>query len=530
MYECCAHTLRVFIQRMGWVTPKPGVCYEPMIGVQSILKCRGPVTPETHKVWYDIDIKEIGYGPEPFVIADALMTADGHRIVSFKNMSMKMTGVTGAEIETIWKGKDRGRRQINRKFKLPEQSDTFNQQSTINNHKSKRAILKLNSAPGDNRKTVLYDRGKILAFAVGKPSEAFGDPYKVFDTDRVIARLPGPPYSFLDRIVAVEPDAWILKPGGWIEAEYDISPAAWYFKADRSSSMPFCILLEAALQPCGWLAAYLGSALKSENDLKFRNLGGNAVLHRMIFPEETTLTIRARMTKVSDAAEMIIEHFDFAVFQDAQTIYSGDTYFGFFTKQALAQQVGIRNAQEQAYTPSLDHRRPLQPFIFEDTAPLFPEDPDTDPAPSLAMPAKALRMIDKIDVFIPDGGPEGLGFIRGVKTVDPDEWFFKAHFFQDPVCPGSLGIESFLQLIKFAAIKRWPQLVNTHRFEWIMDKPHAWSYRGQIVPDNKRIEVDVVITKMVDTPVPALYANGLLKVDGRYIYQMENFGFKLVPV
>ena len=138
----------------------------------------------------------------------------------------------------------------------------------------------------------------------------------MFDEERVIARLPGPPYSFLDRIVAVEPEAWVLKPGGWIEAEYDMSPDAWYFKADRSSSMPFCVLLEIALQPCGWLAAYLGSALRSENDLKFRNLGGNAVLHRMIFPEEKTLTIRARMTKVSEAADMIIEHFDFKVLQD----------------------------------------------------------------------------------------------------------------------------------------------------------------------------------------------------------------------
>jgi 3-hydroxymyristoyl/3-hydroxydecanoyl-(acyl carrier protein) dehydratase len=547
---------------MGWVTTKSNVCYEPVVGIQSILKCRGPVTPETGKVWYDIEIKEIGYAPEPYVIADALMTADGHCIVSFKDMSMKMTGITRHEIESFWEeNKDRGRRsevrgqksevggpvfalratpgkqrpgiadqgQINRKFKLPEQSDTFNQQSTINNQQSKRAILNPNAAAGDSRKTPLYDRDKILAFAKGKPSEAFGEPYRIFDTDRVIARLPGPPYSFLDRIVAVEPQAWILKPDGWIEAEYDILPDAWYFNADRSSSMPFCVLLEAALQPCGWLAAYLGSALKSENDLKFRNLGGNAVLRRMIFPEEKTLTMRARMTKVSEAAEMIIEHFDFMVIQDAQTIYSGDTYFGFFTKQALNQQVGIRNAHKTAYTPSVDQLRNSRSVVFEDEAPLFPEDPDADPASSPAMPAKALRMIDSIEVFVPDGGPEGLGFIRGVKMVDPEEWFFKAHFFQDPVCPGSLGIESFLQLIRFAAMNQWPHLSETHRFEWIMDEPHSWSYRGQVVPDNKRIEVDAVITKMVDTPVPTLYANGFLKVDGLYIYQMENFGLRLVP-
>jgi 3-hydroxymyristoyl/3-hydroxydecanoyl-(acyl carrier protein) dehydratase len=294
--------------------------------------------------------------------------------------------------------------------------------------------------------------------------------------------------------------------------------------------MPLCVLLEVALQPCGWLAAYLGSALKSENDLKFRNLGGNAVLHRTIVPEEKTLTIRARMTKVSEAAEMIIEHFDFMVLQDAQTIYTGDTNFGFFTKQALAQQVGIRNAEKTAYMPPPDELRHSRPFIFDDAAPLFPEDTNVDPASSLAMPAKALRMIDRIDAFVPNGGPQGLGYIRGVKKVDPNEWFFKAHFFQDPVCPGSLGIESFLQLIKFAAMNQWPHLAETHRFEWIMDEPHSWSYRGQIIPENKTIEVDAVITKMVDSPVPTLYANGFLKVDGLYIYQMENFGLRLIPV
>ncbi|MFO7554443.1 MAG: hydroxymyristoyl-ACP dehydratase, partial [Desulfobacterales bacterium] len=167
---------------------------------------------------------------------------------------------------------------------------------------------------------------------------------------------------------------------------------------------------------------------------------------------------------------------------------------------------------------------------FEDAAPLYPDDMDADPAFSLAMPAKALRMIDRIDAFVPNGGPLGLGFIRGVKTVDPDEWFFKAHFFQDPVCPGSLGIESFLQLIKFAAIDRWAHLKETHRFEWIMGEPHSWIYRGQVIPENKRIEVEAVITKIVDTPVPAVYANGFLKVDGLYIYQMENFGLRLVPL
>jgi PfaB family protein len=503
MYECCAHTLRVFIQRLGWVTTKPGICYEPVKGVESVLKCRGPVTPDTRHVWYEVDIKELGYAPEPYVIADARMYADGHPIVSFKDMSLKMTHVTREDIESFWEKKE---------------------------DRDQKTEIRRQRAGTRDPKTALFDRDKILAFAIGKPSEAFGNPYEVFDEERLIARLPGPPYSFLDKIVAVEPEPWVLKPGGWIEAEYRVPPDAWYFRADRSSSMPLCILLEIALQPCGWLAAYLGSALKSENDLKFRNLGGNAVLYRAIFPEEQTLAIRVRMTKVSEAADMIIEHFDFKVFQANETVYSGDTYFGFFSKQALSNQVGLRGAESQAYAASPDELKRSRSCGFKDDAPLSPNDPDAHPAPSLSMPAKALRMIDRIDVYVPDGGPEGLGFIRGVKDVDPREWFFKAHFYQDPVCPGSLGIESFLQLVKFTAMDRWKHLVETHRFEWITDEPHRWTYRGQVTPEHKRIEVEAMITKIVDTPTPAIYANGFLKVDGRYIYQMENFGFRLIPI
>jgi 3-hydroxymyristoyl/3-hydroxydecanoyl-(acyl carrier protein) dehydratase len=545
MYECCAHTLRVFIQRMGWITAKPGVCYEPVVGIESVLKCRGPVTPQTRHVWYDVEIRELGYAPEPYVIADALMYADGQRIVLFKDMSMKMTGISREEIEEVW-GRSGVRYQVpgdidQRTEDGDQKSDVGGQWSEGRGQSSEEKGQR--SADGGHgvegrdgypvsqiRKPAVFDRDTILAFAIGKPSQAFGEPYKVFDKERVIARLPGPPYSFLDRIIGVEPEPWVLKPGGWIEAEYDVSPEEWYFKADRSFSMPFCILLEIALQPCGWLAAYLGSALKSEEDLKFRNLGGNAILNRMVLPDKKTISIRARMTKVSEAVEMIIEHFDFKVQQGTEIIYSGDTYFGFFTKQALTQQIGIRGADRQAYCPTADELQRSRSCNLDDQAPLWPDDPEVDPSSALAMPAKALRMIDRIETYIRNGGPQGLGFIRGIKHVRPDEWFFKAHFYQDPVWPGSLGIESFLQLVKFMAIDRWDHLADSHRFELIIGEPHNWIYRGQVIPESKTVEVEAVVTKMMSAPVPTLYANGFLKVDGLYIYQMENFGFRLIPI
>ncbi|MBU1571055.1 MAG: type I polyketide synthase, partial [Proteobacteria bacterium] len=429
------------------------------------------------------------YNPEPYVIANAYIYADGHRIVFFKDMSMKMTGISRDEIESQWK--------------------------------SKKIIAK--------KKKALFDRERILAFSIGKPSEAFGDKYKVFDSKRRIARLPGPPYLFIDRITSIEHEAWALKPGGWIEAEYNIPPDAWYFKANRSQSMPFAVLLELALQPCGWLAAYMGSALKSSIDLKFRNLGGNAVQHSEVLPDSETLTMRARAKKISGAGDMIIEEFEMQVFQAGRIIYEGDTVFGFFSDEALSKQVGIRDIDKEIYKPSPEEINTGISHTFPDEAPLSPDDKAVDPSPLLGMPAKALRMIDAIDIFAENGGPFGLGYVRGIKIVNPSEWFFKAHFFQDPVCPGSLGIESFLQTIKFIAIKRWGHLVETHRFSPVTGKSHNWIYRGQIIPENRKVEVETIVTEIRDEPLPCIMADGYLKVDGLYIYKMKNFGIKLIP-
>ncbi|NNL77745.1 MAG: hypothetical protein HKO68_15530 [Desulfobacterales bacterium] len=496
MYECCAHTLRVFLQRLGWVTEKSGVYYEPVAGVESTLKCRGPVTPRTRKVIYEIEISKIGYKPEPYAIADAHMYADGHRIVYFKDMSLQMTGVTRNEIESVWK---------------------------INQGQS-------STKTAESKRPAIFDRSHMLEFAEGQPSLAFGERYNSFDKDRFIARLPRPPYLFIDRITKAEPKPWILTPDGWIEAEFDIDPNAWYFRADRNPAAPLSILLEIALQPCGWLAAYMGSALRSQKDLKFRNLGGNATIHNEVLPDAGTLAIKTCLTNVSEAADMIIEYFDFEVRAQTREIYTGNAYFGFFTHDALIQQEGIRDAVKEVYAPASEEILPGVAHEFADIVPLQPQDTASDQTPALAMPAKAIRMIDRIETFIPDGGPMGLGFIRATKVVDPQEWFFRAHFYQDPVCPGSLGIESFIQMLKFIAHQRWPHLIENHRFGLLTAESHVWTYRGQILPQNRLITAEAVINELQDNPTPRIKADGYLQVDGLYIYKMENFGVTLVPL
>ncbi len=473
MYECCLHTLRVYLLRMGWIGEEDEFVYEPIIGEVSQLKCRGQVTEETKAVQYEITLKEIGYREDgtPYVLADALMYGDHRAIVQMKNMSVQLSGLKKEKLEALWQNKN-----------------------------------------SIETKQVLFDNESILAFATGKPSEAFGDRYKIFDSGRKIARLPGPPYKFLDRIVSIKDcEQWVLKAGGTIEAEYDVPTDEWYFTEDNQPYMPFAVLLEVALQPCGWLAAYLGSALTSDVDISFRNLGGTATQYIKVTPEIGTLTTKVKMTSVSQSGGMIIQTYEYEMTSDQGLVYKGDTNFGFFSKQALADQIGIRDAKPYVST-ELEQR--VQSFTYPTIAP---------------MPADMMRMLDEISLFDTEGGPNNLGFIEGTAKVKEDAWFFKAHFYEDPVWPGSLGLESFMQLLKVFAWERWQDELKIGEFVFesmALNHLHKWVYRGQILPVDEQVTIQAVITE-IDDATKTIKADGFLTVDGRIIYQMKDFALRI---
>jgi 3-hydroxymyristoyl/3-hydroxydecanoyl-(acyl carrier protein) dehydratase len=483
MYECCLHTLRIFLLRRGWVASDREVVAEPVPGVASRLKCRGQVTADTRTVTYEVTLKELGYRPEPYALADALMFADGKPIVEITNLSVRLTGLDREAVRATWRIRmGSGEWGVGNERRAP-----------------------VSSLPIPHSPFPIFDSDRLLAFAVGKPSEAFGEPYRVFDAERVIARLPGPPFQFIDRVVRADAEPWRMVAGGTAEAEYDVPPDAWYFDADRQPAVPFAVLLEAALQPCGWLAAYVGSALTSPVDVSFRNLGGSAEILEEIGPDAGTLTTRVKITRVSRSAGMIVQSYDFDLRRAGRTVYRGETTFGFFPKEALARQVGLR---DEPYEPAGDEAARAEAFDYPGEAP-FPDD--------------RWRMIDRVDALLIDGGPHGKGFVRGTMDVDPGEWYFKAHFYQDPVMPGSLGLEALVQLLKVLARRRW----GGERFAVLRGGPHAWTYRGQVVPASRRVTVTAVVTGR-DDAARRLTADGLLAVDGRTIYKMKDFTLGMV--
>ena len=388
MYECSLHALRIFLMRMGWIGTSSRVAYEPIPGVANRLKCRGQIVESTRVVTYEVSIKERGYRAEPYAIADTLILADGKPIVEVFDMALQLSGTDRQELEQLWAGR-----------------------ATTSPSRPVRDELARNARAGAQTATAVFEHDRILAFAIGKPSDAFGAPYRIFDQGRFVARLPGPPYQFLHRITRVDAQPRVMAAGGSAEAQFDVDPDAWYFGADRQDRMPFAVLLEVALQSCGWMAAYMGSALTSDGDLKFRNLGGTARQVRPVTRHAGTLTTQFRVTKIARTAGMILQHYDFTVHGQEGLIYDGSAEFGFFQPSALAQQVGISNAV--AYQVSAEESTRALSFMFPTDAPF----PDT-----------SWRMIDTVDALTSDGGLHGLGVARGSTRVDPDAWFFKAAF------------------------------------------------------------------------------------------------------
>ena len=202
---------------------------------------------------------------------------------------------------------------------------------------------------------------------------------------------------------------------------------------------------------------------------------------------------------------MIIQHYDFSVRAGDVLIYDGETYFGFFHPDALAEQAGIRDTPAFELTSAEKSRG--RSFAI----------PDRPPFPDCSW-----RMIENIEALDLQGGRSGLGLIVGTTRVDPGAWFFKAHFLHDPVWPGSLGLESFLQLLKVVAAERWGLGEDAVFESPAIGSPHRWIYRGQILPSSRLVTARAEITNL-DEQRGRIMASGYLLVDGKAIYQMSDF-------
>lgn len=140
-----------------------------------------------------------------------------------------------------------------------------------------------------------------------------------------------------------------------------------------------------------------------------------------------------------------------------------------------------------------------------------------------------LRMLDRVTGHWPYGGRAGLGRLRAEKLVDPGAWYFKAHFFMDPVQPGSLGVEAMAQLLQYRLLDTAPaEDIATSALQPLTDREFTWSYRGQVVPTDSLVTIGIdIVEEATDHQGRHTLADGWLWVDGRRIYRVQRLGMRL---
>ncbi|MCO4764194.1 MAG: polyketide synthase dehydratase domain-containing protein, partial [Myxococcales bacterium] len=506
MFEGCLQTLSLYLGGIGYTIDRDGWRFQPVTDERYLMRCRGQVIPTSDLLIYEVFVREIIDGPEPVLYADVLCTVDGLKAFHAGRVGMRLVPDWPLD---YW----RDRQPRSELIAANVTREDLPALGGMVGYTEPKPVAVVDGFP--------FDYNSLIACGWGRPSEAFGPFYQRFDTHRRVARLPGPPYHFMSRITEIDGEIGCMKAGISVTAEYDIPAECWYFAGNGAPVMPLAVLMEAALQPCGWLSSYLGGALSADHDLLFRNLDGTGTMHAEITPGNGPLVTRVKLLSLAQSAGMLIVNFEVTCHIADTLVFDMKTVFGFFPTEAFEDQAGLpSSADEKAYMAAKG--------TLEVDLTARPAEYCTG---SVRLADPMLLMLDRITDWQPTGGSKGLGKARGEKTVDPAEWFFKAHFFQDPVQPGSLGIEAMAQLLQWVMLERGMAAgIDKPRFEPIMvAQPLTWKYRGQVVPSHGLIQSELDLTETgTDEHGAFAIADCALWVDGKRIYHAKGMGMRIV--
>lgn len=300
----------------------------------------------------------------------------------------------------------------------------------------------------------VFNKDALLHAVMGLPSKGFGEKLQRFDQGRFVPRLPAGDLLCIDHIEEVEPN---------------------HCRSTYHPPTPcsFALILEAALQPCGWLSHHMGCLDSFDDDTYFRNLNGELTLHAP-YKTNTAIVFDVKLLRTAKLGGKMIVNFAVEGHQDNHHMLTMQTAFGYFSKQSLEKQGGFsEELPKHAYLPK------AIPTALKDNRQFMVEE--------------ILFSNDKM--------------IHCRRMLSPDDWYFKAHFFQDPVQPGSLGIQAF-----YDAIGLWAQKTV------VPIGTCTWKYRGQTLPSHSSLDVTVTIKEITDDLITF---SGKLWVDGTCIYDLE---------
>ncbi|GAA3790577.1 beta-ketoacyl synthase [Amycolatopsis tucumanensis] len=372
------------------------------------------------------------------------------------------------------------------------------------------------------RKGATGERAMLSEFhlahlAHGDQGIAFGPEFAHY-TGTKATRLPNGGLLLVDRVLHLHGRRGELD-GATYETEYDSPADSWYYADTANDSMPNFVYMETSLQAALLIGYYLGPTLSTPDaTMSLRNLGGTATVLREVDLRGKTIRQRSELVSTTILPGSSLQSFRYVLSCDGEPFYQGETLFGYFSDEALANQTG------------LDAGRSVPTWLAENPAPVRRLDiaaRRADPSAPLVARNK-LALLDHVDV-VDGGGRHSLGYLHSVRRIDPDEWFFTRHFHLDPVIPGSLGVESVIH-----ALQEW--LLDSGLADDLRDPgfivpvgaEFTWKYRGQFLPTDGETRLEAHIKDVRRAPGRVrVTADASLWKPGLRIYELTDLAVEL---
>jgi len=481
--------LRFFMLMLGLQRLTKDARYQPIFDLPQKVRCRKQVTPgKDTKLVYKLEIKEIGLIPNPYVIGDLEIISDGVVTVHFENLGLQL------------------REKDNPKYL------------------EKTAGVEISP----RSEGALMNEETITTFALDDLSKCFGPDFAVYD-GRTVSRQPNTDLQLISRVLRVDGTRGDFSNPSTIYAEYDVPENPWYYEQNSAHTMPYSVLMEIALQPCGLLGAYLGSTLQfADKNLFFRNLDGDGESFDLPLGTDfrgKTISNTSVLKSSIALGGTILQNYTFELSVDGHVFYKGKSSFGFFPGDALASQVGLDGGKEVPAWYQIN-QLPTSEFMQVKLDSLYGKmklfkAPEGKPHYKLG--TDQLVLLDKL-IIAKNKGEHGQGYIHATKFMKTYDWFFTCHFYQDPVMPGSLGVEAILQAMQVYALQQdLGKDFKSPKFVQLANNKTVWKYRGQILLNVKEMHCEVHIKSVqMQGNQLAIIGDAYLWNDKMRIYQVTD--------
>lgn len=544
MAEGCGQLLQFFMLHIGMHLGVKDGRFQPLENASQKVRCRGQVLPQSGLLTYRMEITEIGMSPRPYAKANIDILLNGKVVVDFQNLGVMIK----EEAECTRYLADNHASTANNTTKnvakntasaAPLVSTTpvslaapLMAQFPDLTAPTNKGVVPLQHVPAPiapagskyaNRvpDTLPFTPYHMFEFATGDIENCFGPDFSIY-RGLIPPRTPCGDLQLTTRVVAIDGKRGELKKPSSCIAEYEVPANAWYYdKNSHHAVMPYSVLMEISLQPNGFISGYMGTTLGFPGqELFFRNLDGNGKLLRHVDLRGKTIVNDSRLLSTVIAGSNIIQNFSFELSCDGEPFYQGKAVFGYFKGDALKNQLGIDNGKiTQPWHVQNGIAADSQINLLDKQHRSF-NAPEGQPHYRLA--GGQLNFIDKAEI-VKAGGKAGLGYLYAERTIDPSDWFFQFHFHQDPVMPGSLGVEAIIELMQTYAIDQdLGAGFKSPKFGQILSDI-KWKYRGQINPLNKQMSLDVHITSVTDdNGKRIIMGDANLSKDGLRIYEVKD--------